>query len=282
MVMVEDEENNFNLNYAFDVMIRDNQPDRNALGQPTQVFTQIGATTEAYCGNRYGGYDLKIRTWDNVSDPTYGETHIAVNDVNITFTCLKYTCELGQTDYEQGGALAVLETNFPYCANGILRGYKDGYQTAEQFITTTPNAEFDLYLSPVKNIYNYDVVKHSLNNVNSYSPLDSEETAFISIKFVENLTTVHSTIGTYPLNFEAPPIEFLAEADFPYEIEVYLMKDAELIGGYKGIWQPDWFELDEGSDIEFHVVMQPAGEDSSTFFLNLEEYSKQIPQPIIT
>lgn len=280
VVTVEDPENNFNLNYAFEVMVRDNQPDRQAQGQPTQFFNQIGASTEAYCGNRYGEYNIKVNTYDNVSDPTYGETYIAIDDVNITFTCLKYTCPMGLTEYQQQGAIASLETNFPYCANGILRGIKENYKTAQEFVTTSPNAEFNLYLTPLKTIYDYTVVKHPLEQINTYQPLDSDETAFINIQYTKNQTRVHSTSGTYPLNVDQPPMELLAEADFPYQLEVYLMENSEIIGGYQGEWRPAWSELKDSNQIEFHVVSKPSGMSETEFVLNLQNYSNQIPQPI--
>ncbi|MCK4589669.1 MAG: hypothetical protein KAT77_04440 [Nanoarchaeota archaeon] len=285
VVAVEDVENNFALNFGFNVQVKDNRPSRDILGAATQTFVQYDATAEAYCAeeNKYGNYNMKIYTYDNVSDPTLGESSFPIHNVDITFTCLKFKCEMGKTKFEQGGAISVLEARFPYCVNGILRANKEGYQETFEFVTTVPGKEVSLYLKPLHIIDKYSVVKHELVNgvLSAAQPLAEGESAFITIKYVENETIKHSTSGAYPaiLDGELQPIELLAEADFTYDLEVYLMDDEDLIGGFNSAWTPLWTDLGGSDEIVFHVVEvgAPVSEQQTLSFLNnIKTYSSQI------
>jgi len=283
VVTVEDEENNFAMNFAFKIKVRNNRASRDILGQAPETFVEFGATAEAYCAeeNRYGDYNMRVLTYDNVTDPLYGQiAPFPINDVNISFTCLKFTCDMGKTEYDQGGAVAVLETDFPYCVGGILRGNKEGYKEAEAFVTTRDNQEVRLYLKPVKIFEKYSVVKHELVNgvLQAAEGLESGETAFISLKYIDNETVLQATNGAYPA-LELQEMELLAGADFPYEVEIYLMDGENIIGGYIGEWTPQWSNLEDAGEIEFHVVEAGVPEtDAGAISLmnDIQTYSEQI------
>lgn len=286
IVTVEDIENNYAFNFAFDVVVKRNRPARDELsGMPPQSFVQFDESAEAYCAeeNRYGNYNMKIFTRDNVSDPVYGDSSWPINKVNITFTCLKYTCPMGQTEYQQGGAISVLDARFPYCVNGVLRGHKEGYVTAEQFVTTVPGQEVTLYLKPLQMIEKYSVVKHRLVNGELLpgENLEAEESAFINIVYTHNKTNLHSTYGVYPAatDSELQPLELMGGADYPYTLEIFLMDEENVIGGYQGTWTPAWSELKNSNEIVFHVVEvgKPLTEAATiSLFSSIQTYSAQM------
>src|SRR3989344_1500781 len=260
VVSVEDIEHNYVLNFGFAVNVKDNMGSREPMLSRATALDVVETSEEAYCTKINNDFVMKIRTHSNVSDPVYGEYTDVLPQVNISFTCIKYSCEMGRTGYPAGRvkAEAVLEAPFPYCASGILRARKSGYKTATEFVTTSAGRVVDLYLTPVKAIDKYTVVNHTFADgvLSGGRSLDSDETAFITIRYVDNQTVVHETSGAYPIKseFVVQPLELLAEVDFTYEVEVYLMDENAIVGGYTGMWTPEWTDVKDASEIEFHVV----------------------------
>lgn len=285
VVTVEDAENNYDFNFAFDVQVKNNRASRDTLGTAPLYFTQFDATEEAYCAeeNRYGDYQMNVYTYDNISDPLYGQQTRPLNQVNLTFTCLKYTCPVGQTEYQTGRVEAILSARFPYCSNGILRAKKAGYKMAEQFVTTAPGKEVSLYLTPLKTFTKYIVLKHNLVNgvVQGAQPLAAGETAFITLTYAKNNTVQHSATVSYPAmaGTDLMPLELLDGAEFPYQLEIYLMNENNLVGGFQGNWTPLWAELKNSQEVEFHVLYtgEPqTDQESLNLMMNLQTYSNQI------
>ncbi len=290
IVRAEDYENDYGLQFGFMAQVKNNRGNREQLTVEQPFFEPIDASEESYCGNRYGNYFMRVSTFDNVSDPLLGETHEPIDKVNVSFTCLKYTCDIGQTRYQSGGAAARLEAQFPYCVNGVLKTEKSGYKDAQQFVTTSSGKEVNAYLTPIKEISKYKVVKHVVlgeNTIGGARALDPGEKAFISIRYVRNNTLVHETWGGYPseADIAVQKIELLGLADFPYQLEVYLTDEEKgLLGGYVSNWKPDWIRLKDAKEIEFHVVSKQSfasDADRITFIAQLNELSKQVPAPIV-
>src|SRR3989344_417377 len=281
LVTVADKKNGFALNYGFLVHVNDNRGKREPAARgPSDILVE--GSEERYCENTYGGYNMRFLTFDNVTNPLNGEQYPpeAINDVDLSFTCLKYTCTLGQTDFIDGGANAVLGTVMPYCVNGILRGTKEGFKPAQKFIRVRSGEE-SIYLTPLKVFKDYTVVKHVDSNGVALGarPLDNDETAFISMKYRFNRTIKHETSGVYPTatDIDPQPIEMLAGATYPIDIEIYVMKDETIVGGYSGVWTPDWTDFKESMKLEFHVVTNNGATSDAqivAFIAKLAEYSK--------
>jgi len=285
LVTVEDQNNNFALNFGFLVHVNDNRGNRAAVPNRALEFAVEGSE-ERYCENVYGGYNMRFFTYDNVSSPLFGESYEPIDDVELAFTCLKYTCKLGLSEYIDGGARAVYGTAMPYCVNGILRATKEGYKPAQKFMTTR-DEDVSIYLTPLKVINEYTVVKHVESNdvLLGSRPLDSDEQAFISLKYRMN-GTIHETWGTYPAakDTELQPLELLAGATYPISAEIYVMKENDIVGGFVGAWTAEWSELKDADTIEFHVVAQNAASDAQVlaFIAKLDQYSKdELLQPVM-
>ncbi len=282
-VSVEDEENDYALTFGFVATMQDNRGDRRPLAQQSAFIQPIEATEEAYCGNTYGNRAMRIITFDNVSDPRFGETHEPVDGVNISFTCLKYTCGIGKTRYASAGAAARLDATFPYCVNGIVRGEKSGYKRAEQFATVAAGTAVPLYLTPVTSIKDYRVVKRLPSG--AVQQLSENEKAFISLSYTSGGTKLHESWGGYPPHADVPlpALELLAEADFPYRLEIFLVdEEGSLRGGFLGAWTPDWNELKGARSITFPVLVQEQPGDAAAirFLSTLEEQSRAL-RPVI-
>jgi hypothetical protein len=292
VVTVEDSKNDYTLQFAFLVQVVDNRGNRDPLVQQVSSFAET-ADSEAYCANTYGDHVMKVVTMDNVTDPSFGSSTLPLSHVNISFTCLKYTCEMGTSGYGAGRvkAEASLTQVFPYCPNGIMRATKAGYKPDETFVTTFPDRQVTMHLTPIKTIADYTVVKHVLGEngvVTAARPLDEDESAFISITYKEGDVPSHETWGGFPATADIPlqPLTLLAQANFPYDIQIYLMNNEDLVGGYQATWTPNWALVENARGIEFHIIAKEAftnENDRLAFLGGLKSLSnRHIRDPVIS
>ena len=79
-------------------------------------------------------------------------------------------------------------------------------------------------------------------------------------------------------------LEFLAKADFTYDVDISILNEEEFIGGYKGRWTVPWNKLKNANKIIFHTVSisNPSEEEMFELMMTLEEKSKEVPLPEIT
>jgi hypothetical protein len=272
---VYDKKSDYTFRFAFEVMIDHNMPSRNAYAVSSFEFA-TNPREEEFCERRVN--DITVYTYENVSENGI-ESYLEIDDVNLTFTCLKYTCNIGATKFK--GPVAVLTEKFPYCVWGILRGYKDGYRTGEEFIAADRESEAKIYLTPLKKISNYTVVKHELTyDENEFTvspeekPLSSGETATITIE-----NDNQKTFGMYPREDDMP-LELLAYADFNYKVQIYISNEDNIIGGYIANWTASWNELENADNIVFHAVYMPQFKDEAeqfAFVSGLGQYSAGAP-----
>jgi hypothetical protein len=271
MATVKDKKSGYSFNFAFRALIDHNQGNRRTF--PVSVFEfETRPTAEEYCTRKV--YEMTVFTYDNVSKDGI-EDHIEIADVDLEYTCLKYRCPLGKTEWTDGGAVATLTTKFPYCVLGILRGKKPGYKESFTFVSSDRPGTANLYLTPVKEIKSYTVVKHPDMNPLLEQPLAEGERAVINIK-----RAGHTIYGGYPIETDTP-LTFLAEEDFEYSVEIYLTDAEGVKGGYIGNWTPRWSELRDAEDIKFHVIYSMDGDEDSRFTLvaNLKNASKEVLEP---
>ena len=140
---------------------------------------------------------------------------------------------------------------------------------------------------------NIQVVKHTLNSNNQPSAakqLDKNEIALVTIKFRQNETLPVSHEATFIKSADLDSqltaddkVSLLAKADFTYDLEINLLEDETIKGGYKGKWSVPWDLLQNAQEITFHVLSEQGLSETEQFqlFLGLEESSKIIPLPEI-
>ena len=271
-VTITDEETSrhdaFTFNFAFKVSLKNNQPERTNLASSIKEEEET-TTSEEFCSD----VDKQITVYTD--DKITGEP---VGDVNLTFVCGVFSCDVGVSEWLSQGAAAALIKRLPYCVNAVVRGNSEGYDESSIFIETGNEKAFTLPMTPVKLISNYSVVKHSSSTLVQEN-LEKDEQATIIIK-KDNL----ETYGGYPES-EKLPLKLFAKDNFDYDLEIYLMKNEDVIGGYKGKWSEAWNELTDADEIIFHVITQeplPKDDDEKFAFIGqLEDYSKDIPAPEI-
>ena len=271
MVTIFDQETDKNrayqFNFPFKVSIDHNQPNR--INRGTTLFeTTADLSSEEYCNTLQN--EITIFTVDNATSED-------IRDVNLTFVCGRFYCDMGQSNWLSFGAAAGIIKRFPYCVNGIIKGNKQGYADAKMFMQTDVDGRsYVLMLNPVKEFQNYKVVKHLLSNPLIVRDLAPNERASILIRSKD---IGFESFGVYPKEVEFPLR--LAEKDATYEINIYVVDEENIIGGYIGDWKVSKDALKDADEIVFHVVEQgPASDDERFLFISgLSSYSKNVPVP---
>ena len=214
-------------------------------------------------------------------------------DVNLTFTCGRFTCELGKSNYLGGlglyGGATGIQQRMPYCTRAIVKAKKIGYLDEEMNIhTENDGSQYTIKLTPKVDFYDYTISKHRIMNdgtiaTTSIKPLPGESAIII----LTEVNTSYSSYASYPINVtNQPPLTLKAKGDFTYDLSIYLTGknsagEDTIIGGDKGIWQPTWSEIEGKSKINFHIVEAASLDEDEMFlfFTGLESYSSQLPKP---
>jgi len=238
-------------------------------------------TSERFCNDQYGNYTIYA-----VED-TPG--HDKISNVNMTFTCGKYTCDIGQTenDYEQGG-IPLLNVKLPYCVLGILKAKNKDHADAKAFIRADQEkGTIAVDMTPLKRFKKYEVVKHKFsdNKVSSSQTLSEGEQAAISLRYQDKDFTSSAIYPPFDtLSFELPDegqLTLLDNDEFTYKLEIFLLDDEEIKGGYVANWTVDKNELKRATKIRFHVLSIDSKDDTELglFLTGLSSYSLQAPKP---
>jgi hypothetical protein len=272
MVTVVDEKTGYSFSFSFRVLVDHNQANRQAFSHSVFEYEPY-EVPEEYCGRRVN--DITVLTYDNVSDD-----YLPIEGVNLSYTCLKYACDIGVSEYASGGAVASVTEKFPYCVWGVLKGTKPGYEDGQVFFGSDTPKTVEIYLRPLKQIQVYKVVKHKLDwdsqLIGDAEELDESEYATITIER-DDL----SSYGVYP-GGETAPLTFLAEDDYNYKVTIYLADNETIKGGYIANWTADWYDLAGADEAVFHVIcMDEFADDMQelAFISGLGTYSSKMPAP---
>ena len=305
LVTVRDDTTGYDFEMAFTVHLIRNQPSRKeAVARPSVTLEK--ATDEDYC--KVMNVPMTVKTYELVENKQGIYNRQDLGNVNLSFTCLRYKCEMGQTEFDFGGqGFSGVTRNFPYCVGGILRGTKEGYKEDWERVVTAPGKSTDLELAPLFKfpMEKVKVVKHPAgSDVNKMidtqgQDLDNDEVALIKMIYRKDGdlpdTPFHKVDVVKSAQY-SPQIEdaaknsgeddyipFLAKADFTYELEVDVLKDEKITGSYKMNWTVPWEQLKNANQIVFHVLSPSGSSEEEMFNLigNIDEKSVFVPKPEI-
>ncbi|MBW2995966.1 hypothetical protein KY332_01565 [Candidatus Woesearchaeota archaeon] len=271
--------NQYTFNFAFEVSINHNEPDKTSFGI-TEFDFQQRASSEEFCAEEATTL-IKVRSWENVSTPDIN-FYEELPGVNISFTCIRFNCPMGVTERKFHGIEdAFIQELFPVCVNGVVRGTKQGYEENFVFATTDKEKTVDIYLTPTI-LKDITFVKHKAfldsDLVRQEESLDDDQSVIITIK-----RKGLQSSAIYPSEEEIlSQLKFHAKWDYEYEIEAYLADDRGIYGGYMGKWTPAWNDLRRAKQIKFHVVEFPFSRDEEKqlqYLTNIEKKSKLVPTP---
>ena len=298
LVKMKDETTGYTFQIAFTVHLVRNTPERGeAIPRPSYFITTV--SDEDYCEER--AIPMTVLSNELVENENTGVyAREPLEEVQTSFTCLRYKCEMFETEYDFAGRgnVAGYTTNFPYCAGGILRGKKDGYKEAMKRIVTEAGKEVELDLIPVYQLpaSKIKIVKHAFvdpENIGPAVPLEEGELGLVKVTFRKKndplTTSFHESSITKTKSSDQETVEaidnleFLAKADFTYELEVTALSEEKYVGGYKGNWSVSWNTLMNAKEVVFHIVSRDTGNEEKMFdlMLNVGEYSKYVSVPEI-
>jgi len=305
LVTVYDDTTGYTFQMAFTVHLIRNYPSRQeAFARQSVILDK--ATDEDYCDVM--NVPMTVRTYELIENNKGVYNRLDLGDVNLSFTCLRYSCDMGQSEFDFAGqGFSGVARNFPYCVGGILRGEKRGYKEDWERVVTTAGTETELELAPLFKFPTdkIRVVKHAAgSNVNekiesSGQELEDDEIALIKMVYTKNddlpdapfhkMDVVKSAEFSPQINAasinagEEDAILFLARADFNYRLEIDVLKDQRITGGYRMNWTVPWDQLRDAEEIVFHVLSTSSSREEEMFNLigNLETKSVFVPEPEI-
>ena len=297
LMTIIDDTTGYSFKVPFTVHLQNNLPNRNLNLIPSQTRLTTTVNDDDYCGNRRTS--MTVRTTEVVDNPFTGVyTTEPLEGANVTFTCLKYECKIGKTEYNFAGMgdVAALTANFPYCVGGIMRAIKPYYTEHAERVVTESDAIVDLKLIPLYPVTStrINVVKHSVKDgiPGPAIELEDNEYALIGLTFnrgnetynPNHLPNHESSIVLNP-NLDpkvaaAQDLTFLAKAEFTYDLSINVFADDELTASYHTNWTLPWSEVQGLSRLTFHTIATPFGDDAKYELLqNLGEESKKVPAP---
>ena len=148
----------FTFNFGIEIGVNHNAPDKTNFGTTRFEFNSGAEAADRFCIETPRNI-LTVHTFENVSTDDYGDLIQEIDKVNLTYTCMKFKCPMGQSEWAFGGSVAILSEEFPYCINGVLKAEKEGYETAKKFVSTNKEKSTEIYLTPIIK-RNITVVKH--------------------------------------------------------------------------------------------------------------------------
>lgn len=257
--------------FAFTASVDHNQPSRESSG--SSLFdSEETIVSEDYCANR--DVETTILTVDNVTgDPIRG--------ANITFSCGRFSCGMGGSEWLGLGAAAGIVKQFPRCTNGVLKVNAPGYLPSSQFQQIQTEGKSTLvFLTPIKDIASVTVVKHPLGKIGQEELLGASESAAIVLKANDSSFVTYTT---FPSSASLP-LQFPMDSGHTYHVSIRLLRNEETIGGYEADWTPSLEQLRDARGIRFHAIAQNGkSEDEDTAFMNaLSKHSADVPLPELT
>ncbi|MBI2139452.1 hypothetical protein HYU14_00895 [Candidatus Woesearchaeota archaeon] len=285
----------YTFSFAFQAKLTKNYPDPTAQDFTTMLRRDI-YTSDEYCADITAENPVMVLiARDLITDED-------ISKVNMTFTCGRYACDIGQTkpDFTNRGAPS-LKKQLPQCTNGILRGSKANYEDAQRFINTEIERIYTLPMQPVK-YFNISVRKHMLKDIgDSGSGIDfagerllgNGEEALVMVRYPPKKFESFAIYDRFPVSLDDPiqsSLKLLAKEDIEYEVEVYLSSNKTITGGYIANWTASKDQIKLGENITFHIAEQPhkVGEEfkesddiAILFFGALPAISEKLPPPEI-
>ncbi|MAG72984.1 hypothetical protein CL620_01605 [archaeon] len=299
LVKVRDETTGFDFKVAMTVHLQRNFPNRGESFLKTPPIHLSTYSDDVYCEDR--SVPMMVRTFELIENP---DTGVFIREplpgVEISMTCVKYQCDIGESLYDFGGQghVAAFQTNFPVCAGGIVRGEKEHYKEDWKRVVTQDGREIELDLVPEFRFPTSQVrvVTHNFDDgsVGPATELEDGVIALVSFHFDKEGTLLgpgrshfhssESLLGDIDADVAAAQtMTFLAHADFTYSTDVTLLKDNEYIGGYKGNWTVPWQQVLNAEEIVIHAldVSRLPQDEVALFSLSLAEQSNLVPVPEI-
>lgn len=272
--IIDDETRNhesFVFNFAMPVVINHNKGDKVPDPKHMVVDTVI-PPSEEFCEN-YPKVELLIEARNKV---TYDD----LLGVSLTYRCTAFECSIGNITKLSG-----LRVQVPRCSQAVITAKKQGYLDEKIFADASENGDVNIDMTPAEKI-KFKIVKRHLDNPRTKYRVKEGEVAVVTMT---NDEYDHTSIGVYDLlEPDIAEIELLSQWRYDYNIDIILLKDDIITGGYNGNWTLDGRDLVTAKELELYVFEMPEvltlpQEESENLqyeiLTDMAELSKDIPAP---
>jgi len=166
IVEIRDEESGAIFQMAFTVNLIKNYPYKGPVIARESQFSDT-VTDDDYCYRSPSYVSMDVETYSLIQNNDTGVySQEPLEDVDVSYTCIKYRCEMGTSEYdfEQRGDVAGLSAEFPYCSAAIMRGAKEGYIETWEYVVPEEDDIVQLNLRPLLTftLADVEIVKHQL------------------------------------------------------------------------------------------------------------------------
>jgi len=193
--------NDLDFNFAFEVIIDNNQPKDNLLGMDT-----LPEVDNKICDYKNTLINLYVVDY---------ETDDLLNDVDVKFSCVGSSCEIGKTSLDELGY--GLSEYVPSCVNADIKTYKEGYHFGSLTLDTNEEVSSYLFMKPYHDlkvnikVVDGTVVRTPYNDENVFVNFINEEDKFSQFLGGDNIDLI---IGDYLIRSY-----IMKESDNPIKIE---------------------------------------------------------------
>jgi hypothetical protein len=258
-------------NFVMPVMINHNQGDK--VNDPVHItFDQFMIPVEDYCVN-YPKVNIEFKAMNKVTlDDMAG--------VSLAYTCSAAECSIGNIAKFQGARLSV-----PRCTQALVTASKEGYLDAKQYVDASQDTSVLIEMTPAEKI-KFKVIKKRLNNLKVDYAMQEGDAAIITLT---NAGNQHSSTGIYdPLEPGLAEIELLSQMNYVYDVDVILISNDTIVGGYKANWTTNWMDILTKDELTVYAVENPdimdmdeeaKDEAQYNLLIDMPELSKSVPQP---
>ncbi len=214
--------------YAIPVMIRSNEAHREAFGISDTLYYDPKEFCEDVTEEKYTITAINARTKQEI------------NDVSITFGCIRHYCDLGSTEFD--GNNYRLTASIPSgCSNGIFYAEKQGFLKAQK---QASSRHIKILMEPLKSL-DFSVMK--VNNDGEKETLSETESAIIRIIPEKG----KEIFAVYPSK-EMRNIEILENTE-NYFMEIFLSDQEKIKGGFKADWSLSYEEIKDKNKVIFYA-----------------------------
>jgi len=201
-----------------------------------------------------------------------------LNNVTISYQCVKFRCEIGKTNYPKDindvytGSDPYLKALFPDCENGIITAEKQGYLPAKLHQTVSAETNGYAVNIPMTKLKEFKLRVHVFEE-NKYGAEETVERELLPTESV--LITLKNKQRLYDKVIYFPNDENKVElmlANEPYDVDIKLVENDEIVGKASYTWQPELEQVQFRNGVLFFVGKIP---QSSS---NLVEQYKKLQQ----
>ncbi|MCF7860806.1 hypothetical protein K9M79_01055 [Candidatus Woesearchaeota archaeon] len=231
--------------YSVPIYIDHNEPNRNFK---SSFFLESAEYNDDFCFNNPGDeIELRATGLEN------GMKGMDLQNITLTYFCLKYKCKLGKTKAGYSGY--GLTTRLPgNCANGYLEATGEGYLDSR--VQLTEDEYFEIPMKKI-NVLEYKIIKHPSTDKSASYPIAEHEVATVHL---EAKNASHTASAFYNISSNNT-IEIIAD-DNEYDVNIIVMDpvDERITAGYSGTWKYSISESAYAGSVTFNVyekVPQP-------------------------